>query len=355
MFDPIEGILAILDEGASTGTNKYGLLLALIDLSPTVGADGVLRSEEIAAKLIEIHWDHARPFRSPEPLRQVTSGNRDNTTLVLAVSDLHRHIDRDVPFELARSLIPGDAWSESVGRVEQSTWRNPIRLLQKLPGEPPPFLYEILAGTPHSIRLFDRALEGLQRFGPVLRPMIEFRFVRFVVAANRTTLGSSLEDDLHEHLFGASRRMPPAPMRQELWELQQGRCVFTEEPIDDPLLEGSDSAIDHVIPWARNRISAVENFVVISRSTNSSKRDFLLSPPMLERWTDHLLAKASDLAEVAERHGWPSDLERVATVAGSLYRTSRSAPPGWNNVSVELLDDKSLSAAVEMIERLVGR
>ncbi len=355
MFDPIEGILAILDEGASTGTNKYGLLLALIDLAPTVSGDRVLTADEIAAKLIEIHWDHARPFRSTEPLRQVTSGNRENTTLVLAVGDLHGHIDRDLPFELARPLIPDDSWNEAAARVRQATWRNPIRLLQKLPGAPPPFLYEILDGRPPSIRLFDKSVEDLVRFGPVLRPMIEFRFVRFVAEANRESLGASLEDDLQDHLFGAARRRPPATMRHELWERQQGACVFTHKPVDDPLVEGSDSAIDHVIPWARNRISAIENFVVMSGSTNSSKRDYLLSPHMLSRWTGHLEANASDLASIATSHGWPSDLNRVATVARALYRTSRPGPPGWNSISVELLDAKSLAAATETLGRLIDR
>ena len=42
LLSPIEGVLALLDEGAATGTNKYGLLLALLELAPEVGPDGVI-------------------------------------------------------------------------------------------------------------------------------------------------------------------------------------------------------------------------------------------------------------------------------------------------------------------------
>ncbi|MCP3975812.1 MAG: hypothetical protein GY720_15115 [bacterium] len=52
------------DGGSSSGTNKSGLLLASIDLAPTVAQDGVFSADDIAEKLIEIHWDDVRPFRS---------------------------------------------------------------------------------------------------------------------------------------------------------------------------------------------------------------------------------------------------------------------------------------------------
>ena len=76
-YDPIEGILAVLDKGKATGTNKFALLLALIDLAPSIGADGTLDVNDIAAKLIELHWDHAKAFDTRGVLRQVRSGNRD--------------------------------------------------------------------------------------------------------------------------------------------------------------------------------------------------------------------------------------------------------------------------------------
>lgn len=39
-IDPVDGILAVLAEGATTGTNKYALLLALLDLAPPSARTG---------------------------------------------------------------------------------------------------------------------------------------------------------------------------------------------------------------------------------------------------------------------------------------------------------------------------
>jgi hypothetical protein len=39
-LEPIEGVLAVLDSGSASGTNKFGLPLALIDLAPTVLTEG---------------------------------------------------------------------------------------------------------------------------------------------------------------------------------------------------------------------------------------------------------------------------------------------------------------------------
>ena len=79
LLSPIEGMLAVLDQGAVTGTNKYGLLLALLELAPEVDPDGVIDLERLATKSIEIQWDHVRPF-GDAVLRQVTATKRENTS-----------------------------------------------------------------------------------------------------------------------------------------------------------------------------------------------------------------------------------------------------------------------------------
>lgn len=70
----------MLDERSATGANNIRLLLAPIDLALSVGTDRLRSVDRVAEKLVEIHWDHVRPFRSnTAPLRQVASGNRGNT------------------------------------------------------------------------------------------------------------------------------------------------------------------------------------------------------------------------------------------------------------------------------------
>ncbi len=63
-LEPIEGVLAVVDAGRSSGTNKFGLVLALIDLATSAPPDEFIADAALAAKLIEVHWDHVEPFRA---------------------------------------------------------------------------------------------------------------------------------------------------------------------------------------------------------------------------------------------------------------------------------------------------
>jgi hypothetical protein len=320
-LDPVAGVLAVLDEGAATGTNKFGLLLAILDLAPTVGASGELEVDRIAEKLIELHWDHARPYHA-ERLRQVTSGNRENSRVVLVVDRLHKELGEDRSFEQARLSIPLESWKSAVRDVANATVKNPLRLLQRLPGMPASFLYEQVKGTPRRIRFVGGALASLVQFGPALRELVEFRFARFVAMANRATLGPSIEDDLTEHLFGAERHMPPTEMRHELWALQGRKCLYTGRALRDPGMPGSNASLDHVVPWSRARLSTVENFLFTSDSLNSQKGKLLLAPSLLRCWTGYLGEAHAKVAAIASTYGWPSDLERVQAVAASMYRNA---------------------------------
>ena len=202
-LDPVQGVLAVLDEGAATGADKFGLLLALIDLAPSV-ADDALTVDAIAEKLLEIHWDHALPFRDGVALRQVASPNRRNTTVIQTIEDLTGALGAPMPFEQAKRAVPDAAWRQAVRRVARDTARNPLQLLQRLPGDPAPFLYEYVPAD-RAIRFLPGAVDDLVVYGPVLRDLVQFRFVRFVARTNRSVLGASIEDDLDVHLFGAER------------------------------------------------------------------------------------------------------------------------------------------------------
>lgn len=356
-IDPVEGILAVLNEGSATGTNKFGLLLALIDLAPSVGGDPVVPVSCIAEKLIELHWDHGRGYGVGDgPLRQVTSGNRDNTTVVLVVARLHGLLGADLPFELARPKIGDTAWRNAVKQVVQATVKNPLRFLQNLPGRPREFLYEQLPGSPARIRFVDGSLESLIRYGPVLRDLIEFRFVRFVAAANRAVLGTPVEDSIAEHLFGAERHMPPVAMRRDLWLLQQRRCLYTGAAVGDPAEVKSGASVDHVVPWARVRLSTAENFLITSASTNSLKRALPLAPELLGRWVGYLEDQGDEIAAVAAQYGWPSDLRRVASVAAAQYKHARLESPVWcGREGIKVLGENGRAKALTLLNRVGAR
>jgi hypothetical protein len=355
-LDPVEGILAILDNGSATGTNKFGLLLALLDLAPSVDADGTLAVSRIAEKLIELHWDHARPFGSHADgtLRQVSSGNRANTTVLLVVSRLQEEVGHDLAFEQAYPMINALRWQIAVDEVARGTAKNPLRLLQNLPGGPPPFLYEILSGGSARIRFFDGAVDALVSYGSVLRDLVQFRFARFVTRINRMSLGTPIEDQIAEHLFGADRHMPSMAMRRDLWVIQGGCCLYTGLPVGDPSMRQDRVSLDHVVPWSRVRLSMAENFVVTTSSTNSAKSALLLGPLLLSRWLEYLVSNGDAIAAAAASHGWPSDMQRVVSVAEAQYRYARPATPVWCGVDgVDSLGVAQRDSAVELLKGFV--
>jgi hypothetical protein len=119
-------------------------------------------------------------------------------------------------------------------------------------------------------------------------------------------------------------------MRRDLWALQEGRCLYSDEPVADPGAPRSRTSVDHVLPWSRVRVSALQNLAITSVATNSSKQHLLLAPPLVARWVDHVRTHRDDLAGLAAAHGWPADLAHVRAVAQALYRQASVAAPMWS-------------------------
>ena len=83
------------------------------------------------------------------------------------------------------------------------------------------------------------------------------------------------EQDLHRHLFGSDRLIPPKPLREGIAELQLGQCFYCRRSL------GRQPEADHfipLIPRVRCGIDAVENLVLADRACNNDKRDLLPGP-----------------------------------------------------------------------------
>ena len=271
-----------------TGTNKLGLLLALLDLAPeTLRDNRPIARNELATRYLDLHWEHGRPY-GDLVLRQSSARKSrsdktiaDDTTVMQEVHEL-RHLLQEMahgefqsqPLEVVRHKIGNtpnnkewdDALNRSIAKIEKDLWRNPVEKLQNLPGKPEEFLFE---RDRHQIRFLDGVAEQLTRFSGVLRPLVQFRFAELVARINRENLNAP-EHDIHEHLFGQDRIMPPDNMRAGLVKLQGRQCIFTGRQ-----LERRHISLDHVIPWSRFRLSHIENFVMTTKGVNSSKADGL--------------------------------------------------------------------------------
>jgi len=126
--------------------------------------------------------------------------------------------------------------------------------------------------------------------------------------------------------------MPPVALRHDLWLLQGKCCLYTGDGLSDPAFTKSGISLDHMVPWARARVSSVENFVVTDIPTNSAKQHMLLSPALVGRWADHVAARGTEAASLARSYGWPTDLNRVVTIAAAMYRRATPATPTWAGV-----------------------
>lgn len=350
-LDPVEGILAVLDQGRTTATSKFGLFLCLFELAPEVSPAGEVPLRTLAERHIALHWDHPRPF-GHRVLRQVTSGNRDNTTLVLEVARLRSELPVELesrPFDLVRHRLSQVGWERAVAEVSKDLWRNPVARLQNLPGNPAPFLYTVADG-PKRLVFHDGVIEALVRFGPILRTLVEQRFADFVARTNRAVVGTPPAASVHEHLFGAGRLMPGQGLRASLVELQGGRCLWSGQPLD-----GAQGApVDHVIPWSRQRLSVIENLAMTTPSINSSKSNLLLGPRMVERWVEHLAGEGPALRRLAQEHGWGSGLERALRTARSHYAAALPSLGVWDGpeAGVRPLGEGGRAKALSLLAEL---
>ena len=368
-MDPIPGILEILDRAAMTGTNKLGLLLTLIDLAPALEGDAPsVTQTRIAQRYLEIHWEHARPYPyggRTFNLRQSSARKRrsdgtvaDDTTVMQEIRGLRDLLEcgdrgdlQEMPLEIVERRLDGtdlqtewkQAYETALAKVRANLLRNPVRLLQRLPGDPDPFLYD-MTGDKTALTFLPGVARSLTRFAGVLRPLIEFRFAQAVMRINRETLQLPI-DDVYSHLFGRDRIMPSPKMRQGLVEIQRGRCIFT-----DIRLPTTGGSLDHVVPWSRARLSQIENFVMTTPSVNSSKSDSLPAPAAMERWFQHIDTNSGELQQCADEHGWLTDLDSVRRVALHIYRALDASTGVWDfEHGIQLLGVDGKRAVLELL------
>lgn len=227
----------------------------------------------------------------------------------------------------ARQRLPGE-YAQMLDRVEVAVAEQPLPRLQTVgPAEQAlPFLYDIdwkprdsislgrlrrggPAGLP--VRLRPGAGEQLVRLAPLIRPLVELHWTRMVATIN----GVATEElDLHRHLFGRDRLVPPKALRVGLAGLQAGRCFYCHEPF------GRAPEADHFIPRVRCGIDAVENLVLADRSCNNNKRDLLPAPALVDAWAGRNREHQATLANLAGVCGWDSDPDGTLAVARTIYR-----------------------------------
>jgi 5-methylcytosine-specific restriction endonuclease McrA len=334
-----ERLLELIDSGRRTATYKLALLMALLDLCARRGdaagrPPSVLYTREIAERVAAIYWPQVMAYRrGPETiqLRQITL---PRSAIIEAVLEFRRVAESKgvTSLGLARQRLARE-YSQMLDRVEVAVAEQPLPRLQIVgSGEQTlPFLYDIDWGPRESfsrrrlrrdnpaglpVRLRPGAGDELVRLAPLIRPLVELHWTRMVAAINKV---ATEEQDLHRHLFGRDRLIPPRALREGLADLQASRCFYCRTPFRRA------PEADHFIPRVRCGIDAVENLVLADSACNNDKRDLLPASPLVDAWADRNLEHEDTLAQLASACGWDSDAPGTLAVARSIYR---HLPPG---------------------------
>lgn len=367
-INPVQGVSQILLRASMSGTNKLGLLLVLFDLAPSRMKDNTpISRNELTNQYLRIHWQHARPYRRRR-LRQShgnsSQHNKNSTTDTVAMAEIHRLRRRILrnhrslanrPLEVVLNHMrryPGCYMKLSLEfdkarlAIDDALWRNPVRKLHTFDRTSIPFIYTVQGD---SLQFIAGVPRQLTEAAPVLRPLVELRFVEVVTRLNRRG-ATSREHSIYAHLFGTQRSMPSPPMKKKLRSSQGDKCLYTGVEFD----ENTPLAADHVIPWWLHPVSDIQNFVVTLTDVNRKKGGWLLGPSLVEDWVEYILNKSQDLRKIGDDHRWPSSLQNVKNVSLGIYITIPPDTGVWQGVEkgVQPIGENGKRRAIAALKKL---
>jgi hypothetical protein len=334
-------LLAVLDEGRKTATYKYAVLLALMDLclitrDESGAAPSMVTTEQLAERVVELYWPHARRFSSEEEGGRVLEQNtgKRQAEIITLICRFRQSCAPDPTAALSRARAAArPEFERLVKDVEWKLVEMPLPKLQRLlGGDREPFLYRIAwddevkraefndAGRfDNRIHLLPGTGEWLAELGGLLRPIIERRWAAMVGRLNADLVA---DVQLEEFLFGIDRSSLE-PVKKPLLELQEHRCFFCTERVERA------GQVDHFIAWSRHPTNALDNLVVAHDGCNLSKSDHLVAVRHLERWSRHRRDRKGELARIATEHAWEGPSERTLGIVRGIYLRLPAAPKLW--------------------------
>jgi 5-methylcytosine-specific restriction endonuclease McrA len=296
----------------------------------------LLYTRDIAEQVAALYWPQVIPYLVPGAgtaveLRQI---NLPRAAIIAAVSAFRRAaaVAGATSWHLACQRLPA-AYRAMLDQVEVTVAEQPLPRLQAVGSSNTtfPFLYQLNWGPRESfsparlrrqgprgaaVRLLPGAGDELLRLGPLVRPLVELHWTRMVAEINQV---ATVELDLHRHLFGSDRVLPPKALRDGIAALQDGRCFYCGQTL------GTTPQADHFIPRIRCGIDAIENLVLADRRCNNDKRDLLPAPPHVSTWARRNQRHATTLTSLATASRWDTDPTAAVAIARSIYR---HLPPG---------------------------
>lgn len=328
-------VVAVLETGLRTATYKLATLMALVDhcveyLPDNPDDELAIPITSLAERVLETYWRQVAPLQGFGQLRQ---SSQPNARVLLAVQRLRveagaSHIASPA---VARDRLP-TAYGAAVDDIALTLAQQPLHRLQRVTGAAagPTFLYDDSWLHDHVswrtinenggvITLYPGVASGLARLSGLLKPTLEILWIQDVVKLN---VGLADEgQDVGGHLFGRER-ISLQPVRSALLDAFGANCFYCGAGL------GSNSPVDHVLPWSRVAIDGLANLVPACERCNSDKSNAL---PAVATVTRVLSRDRSLLDQIGSQVGWPVQYERVYRAARGLYRGSPEGAPTWQS------------------------
>ncbi len=302
----LQQIQRLLREGSFVSTYKFALLHSLADLSVLKGDDPgaplTLTMEELAERFFVLYERQALPF--PGARVQILQQNTGRQAAIVS------RIAEATGSYLGRRADP--KWERRLlSNIDATIRKMPLWKLQRVGNETLNFLYD----NTEEYRVTHITLKPgvaycFRTFYSFITSLVQNAWISYVRRYNTDIIGEHA--DLQDFLFGA-RRASLVPLRETLYELQNGRCFYTGRALPP------DAEVDHFIPWSRYPLDLGHNFVLACGQANRSKSDHIASEEHLEHWTRFCLKNHPILIERFEDLGIQHNLRNSFQVAHWCY------------------------------------
>lgn len=328
-----EQLLELVNSARLSTTYKLATLMALFDVAaertdPSGGAPTTLSGREVARRVIELYWPQTVPYDAVQGARMVLRHSSQNDIPAKLASWRTAHgVGVGATMDQARGADP-ESWDDLMAGLEATVLAMPLAKLQRFGGgqsaREDPVIYTLswreeikrrqteAAGFDDTLYLQGRAGEWLVRFAPLVRPLVEARFVERVAQQNREMFD---QPDLAEFLFGADR-ISLARVSGPLAEAQGHCCFYCGGPLRGAV------QVDHFVPWSRRHHNALDNLVAAHGRCNGAKSATLAAVGHLERWLARFDPGSPDAVGVDHVHTetqWPRSPARTLGVARASY------------------------------------
>ena len=322
-------IQRLLESGRFTSTYKFALLIALTNVAVANGNESsatlIVNLEDVAREFLMLYWPQAKPYQHLRvQLSQNSNALKPATILTLLGKEvasgksdfarLRRYTGaRDKLVTAARDLIV----RMPLGRLQQ------FETVSDKSYSRDQFMYEFPAesGAQRALRTITlksgvgaclRSLRG------VIIALVQARWVRWV-RDNNPALGRDRK--LEEFMFGQDR-VALAQLAPKLYELQDGRCFYTQKRLDS--IKGAE--VDHFIAWARYPSNDPLNLVLASRAANNDKGEHLASTRHVAAWVTRNKQHSKELTN--KDSGDPGAIVAIARWAYS--GAAQMGSPAWD-------------------------